>query len=302
MVMDSEYSKQWAVCQKMIREWLAANIKDQELAAHIWDVWFKDIAISAYDPEQRMVTMTVPNHYVYEYIEQLFVKTVVWALSQAFGNGVNLQYELGCPEPGFADVATWLQEHSAYDSLKDPFRIAIPNAKKRMQDGLRYFLGDKAQWLDGYDKVASWLTDNRGRGLLCVGSSGRGKSLLCQKILPVILGNGGRPIPSVNASELHDRLDELKRERILIIDDLGKEPRLHFGDPDRSFFELCNNAEQTGNLLIVTTNLSTTAMSPEHPSAHFYADNIERRYGTEVLDRLKVITTMARLEGPSLRE
>lgn len=294
MFMEKDYIRLWDDCLAMIRE----RVKNE----YLFEVWFKDVTLDSYSEEENCLVLCVPSSYVYEYLEMYWVRLLSEVIGSRFRPDVQLHYRILPKEPDFVDVATWLQEHSAYDSLKDPFRIAIPNAKKRMQDGLRYFLGDKAQWLDGYDKVASWLTDNRGRGLLCVGSSGRGKSLLCQKILPVILGNGGRPIPSVNASELHDRLDELKRERILIIDDLGKEPRLHFGDPDRSFFELCNNAEQTGNLLIVTTNLSTTAMSPDHPSAHFYADNIERRYGTEVLDRLKVITTMARLEGPSLRE
>lgn len=294
MVMEKEYSALWNDCLAMIRE----RVKNDS----VFEVWFKDVTLDSYSEEDNCLVLCVPSRYVYEYLEMYCIRLLSEVIGSKFKPGVELSYSIQPHEPDFADVATWLQEHSAYDSRRDPFRIATPNAKKRMQDGLKYFLGEKAQWLDGYDKVVSWLTDNRGRGLLCVGSPGRGKSLLCKKILPVILGNGGRPIPIVNASELHDRLDELKRERILIIDDLGKEPRLHFGDPDRSFFELCNNAEQTGNLLIVTTNLSTTAMSPQHPSAHYYADSIEHRYGTEVLDRLKAITTMARLEGPSLRE
>ena len=82
----------------------------------------------------------------------------------------------------------------------------------------------------------------------------------------------------------------------MIIDDLGKEPRRQYGNVDNSFFELCNNAERTGHLLIITTKLSTT------PSDRaLYPESIQERYGAEVLDRLKSITRMVRLEGESLR-
>ena len=115
-------------------------------------------------------------------------------------------------------------------------------------------------------------------------------------MVPVILGNGGRPIPSVSAKDVHTRLEDLKHERICIIDDLGKEPRRQYGNVDNSFFELCNNAERTGNLLIITTNLSTTPYDRT-----LYPSSIQETYGTEVLDRLKTITKMVRLEGQSLR-
>lgn len=294
--MMEDYSKLFSSCLAMIRE------KYGEKYRHWFDVWFGDVRFENYDPESHTLLVQVPSKYVYEYLEMNGAKDICWAAQETFRTNVVLQYRIIATEPSFADVATYLQQHSAYDSRKNPCNIRIDNARKRLEDGLRYFLGEQYLWLPGYDKIADWLTDNRGRGLLCVGSPGRGKSLLVQKILPVILGNGGRPIPIVNARELHGRLDELKRERILIIDNLGKEERMRFGNPDRSFFELCDNAEQTGNLLIVATDLSTTAMSPEHPSAHYYTDNIEHRYGTEVLDRLKAITTMTRLEGPSFRE
>ena len=289
----------------MIREWLAANVKDQQQAAHIYDVWFKDITLYDYDPAQRVVTLLVPSHYVCEYIEQFFVKVMSRVLTTAFQPGVRLQYRLGRQEPSFADVAEYLQQHSAYDTRRDPYHIRIPDAAKRLRDGLHYFLKGREQWLsgtDGYDGIADWLTDNKGRGLLVVGAPGLGKSLICQNILPVILGNGGRPISSVNAKELHARLDELKRERIVIIDDLGKEPRRHYGDIDNSFFELCNNAERTGQLLIITTNLSTTPMPPSHPNANLYPDSILTRYGQEVISRLKATTTVVEILGKDMRK
>lgn len=283
-----DYNKLWEECLRMIRE------KYGDKFRHWFDVWFGDVRFESYDPDTHVLLIQVPSKYVYEYMEMNGAKDIRWATHEVFKDSITLKYRI-LREPTFAEVATYLQQQG-YDSRKDPYHIRIDNARKRMEDGLHYFLKDQAQWLPGYDKIADWLADNKGRGLLCVGTTGRGKSLLCQQILPVILGNGGRPIASIAATDLKSRLDELLHEKIVIIDDLGKEPRKYFGNVDNSFFELCNNAERTGNLLIITTNLSTT------PSDRaIYPESIQERYGAEVLDRLKSITRMVRLEGESLR-
>lgn len=283
-----DYSKLWEDSLAMIRE------KYGDKFRHWYDVWYGDARFESYDPDSHVLLIQVPSKYVYEYLEMNGAKDIRWATQEVFKDSITLNYRI-LREPTFAEVATYLQQQG-YDSRKDPYHIRINNARKRMEDGLHYFLKDQAQWLPGYDKIADWLADNKGRGLLCVGTTGRGKSLLCQQILPVILGNGGRPIASIAATDLKSRLDELLHEKIVIIDDLGKEPRKYFGNVDNSFFELCNNAERTGNLLIITTNLSTT------PSDRaIYPESIQERYGAEVLDRLKSITRMVRLEGESLR-
>lgn len=283
-----DYSKLWEDSLAMIRE------KYGDKFRHWYDVWYGDVRFESYDPDTHVLLIQVPSKYVYEYLEMNGAKDIRWATQEVFKDSITLNYRI-LREPTFAEVATYLQQQG-YDSRKDPYHIRIDNARKRMEDGLHYFLKDQAQWLPGYDKIADWLSDNKGRGLLCVGTTGRGKSLLCQQILPVILGNGGRSIASIAATDLKSRLDELLHEKIVIIDDLGKEPRKYFGNVDNSFFELCNNAERTGNLLIITTNLSTT------PSDRaLYPDSIQERYGAEVLDRLKSITRMVRLEGESLR-
>lgn len=283
-----DYNKLWEECLRMIREKYGDKFRNW------YDVWYGDVRFESYDPDTHVLLIQVPSKYVYEYLEMNGAKDIRWATHEVFKDSITLKYRI-LREPTFAEVATYLQQQG-YDSRKDPYHIRIDNARKRMEDGLHYFLKDQAQWLPGYDKIADWLADNKGRGLLCVGTTGRGKSLLCQQILPVILGNGGRPIASIAATDLKSRLDELLHEKIVIIDDLGKEPRKYFGNVDNSFFELCNNAERTGNLLIITTNLSTT------PSDRaLYPDSIQERYGAEVLDRLKSITRMVRLEGESLR-
>lgn len=278
----------------MIRE------KYGEKFRHWFDVWYGDVQFESYDPDTRTLLVQVPSKYVYEYLEMNGAKDIRWATQEVFKANVVLQYRIIAAEPSFGDVATYLQQHSAYDSRRDPYHIAIPNARKRLEDGLRYFLGDAAQWLPAYDQVAAWLSDNKGRGLLCVGTSGLGKTLLCQKILPVILGNGGRPIASVSAADLKAQFDSLKNERIVIIDDLGKEPRKHYGDTDQSFFELCNHAERTGQLLVITTNLSTTPVSEQFRDR--YPLSIQERYGSEVLDRLRTIVKSIQFAGTSMRK
>lgn len=281
----------WTRCLQVIKE----QLNNQ----HVFDVWFSGIVFERYDEAAKTVTLQVPSNYVYEYLEQYHVPLMQKALNPVFGAGVVLQYRIMKQEPTFANVVEYLQQHG-YNPRRDPYHIRIANARKRLEDGLRYFLGDGYTWLPAYDQVAEWLTDNKGRGLLCLGTPGVGKSLICQKVLPVILGNGGRPITSVSATNLHDRLPELLKERIVIIDDLGKEPAKHYGNVDRSFFELCNNAERTGQLLIITTNLSTTPVPDRWRSQ--YPLSIEERYGQEVLDRLKAITSMVIVDGFSMRK
>lgn len=288
----AEFYNQWQKCLSLIREKL-----DNERA---YNTWFADIYIEHYNSKEKIVTLVLPNKYVYEYLEQHCLKLLGWALTSTFGEGIKLSYRI-IKQPAFADVAAYLHQYG-YDPEKDSCNISIANAKKRMEEGLKYFLKDKpVQWLPEYDKVAEWLNDNKGRGLLVVGAPGIGKTLICKHILPVILGNGGRKIASVNASELHDKLEELKHERIVIIDDLGKEPRKNYGNIDNSFYELCSHAEQTHALLIITTNLSTTPVPKEHPDAALYPDSIQNRYGNEVLDRLKAITKVAIFKGKSMR-
>lgn len=290
--MDTErkmedYSGSWDSCLRQIRDRLGDE--------RVYGTWFACIGFECYDSRENVLTLRVPSHYVYEYLEQYGVRFMAWAVSAAFGNGVRLQYRIVRPDPSFADVAGYLRQHG-YNPDANPYSIAVPDARRRLEDGLRYFLPEGFTWLPAYDRIAEWLTDNKGRGLLCVGAPGLGKSLICRKILPVILGNNGRPVPSVTSHELHEMGPELMRERLVIIDDLGKEPRRHFGETDNTFHELCNNAERNGNLLIITTNLSTTAVS--NP---LYPDSIERRYGPEVLDRLRAIVRSVEFRGASMR-
>lgn len=292
--MDKNQEK-WNRCLQMIREKLVVDT-----TGWVYKTWFEPVAFERYDEAKNEILIQVPDIHVYEYLEHFYssmLKTVVGAVFQP---NPTMLYRIRKQEPTIANIVDYLRKNG-YDPQRDPYNIRIANACKRMEDGLHYFLGDDYTWLPAYDQVAEWLTDNKGRGLLCVGTPGLGKSLICEKILPVILGNDGHPIPRVTGHEICQRIDELMKKRILIIDDLGKEPAEATVNYQRRrpFFELCNNAERNGNLLIINTNLSTTPVQPQWRKA--YPCSIEEYYGHEVLDRLKVITKFVQFTGKSMR-
>lgn len=287
------YPQLWQQCLATIRN----QYPKGEKYDHWFSVWFGDVALDAYDPDKKQLRLRVPSRYVYEFLDSYMLKPLRAALQSTFGEQVALTYRIMPQAPSFADMAAYLQCQSGGGARRDN-RIHLDNAKERLEDGLRYFLKDKPmEWVNGYEDVVKFLTDNDRRGLLIVGTPGLGKSLIACRILPVLLANGVKTPPVVRATDLRKRLEELKRERVVIIDDLGKEPRKHYGDTDQSFYELCDNSERTGAILIITTNLATTPTDDPR-----YSDDIETRYGEAVLSRLNAITHVAVFEGNGLRE
>jgi len=166
--------------------------------------------------------------------------------------------------------------------------------------GLRHYMGDRAQWLPAYDKIALWLTDNQCRGLLCTGNCGLGKSLICCKVLPVLLHHYCRKILTVyDAVSIGPRLQEAKSDALAVIDDLGTEPTeyINYGERHVPFNEITDEAEKRGHLLIITTNLATS--TPAGQGADY--PSIEARYGLRTIDRLRSITKVVKFEGTSFR-
>ena len=274
-----KYQQLWHQCLKLIAE---------TVPPHTFDVWFKDIILESYDPDQHKVLISVPHRYVYEYLEEIHAPLLKHAIVDTFGPGTLLNYRIATTAP--VEPVAVLQQPPAVGQIP---QFSIPNARERLEKGLHHFLGDRAQWLPCYDQVADWLSDNKGRGLLCIGTSGLGKTLVCEKLLPVILGSN---IKTVTADGLYDHIDELLKERCIIIDDLGKEPMKRYGQPDTSFFKLCDAAERQGILLIVTTNLSTNRVN--NP---LYTSSIEERYGRDVISRLRATVKVVEFKGKDMR-
>lgn len=161
-----------------------------------------------------------------------------------------------------------------------------------------------ARWLPCYEQVATWLADNQSRGLLCVGTCGLGKSVICCQALPYLFKRHfDLETMVVTAVDMNRRIDELLkycgRNRIIVIDDLGTEAveTVNFGNRRKPFCELADAAERTGTLLVITTNLRTT----RDPDTRRNYPSIETRYGVPTLDRLRAITKVAVFTGDSMR-
>jgi len=177
------------------------------------------------------------------------------------------------------------------------------DARAKLWSGLRHYMAD-AQWLPAYEDIAAWYADNGGRGLLCTGFCGLGKTRICKDILPKLFQQdfGDRlQLLAVNATDMVPRIDELlafcKHNSIIVIDDLGTEPTEAWVNYRKRnvFFELVNAAEQNGTLLIITTNLPALAVNAQQPS-------IESRYGLPTTDRLRANTRCVVFQGDSLRK
>jgi DNA replication protein DnaC len=278
-----DFQEQWQQCQEKIQQQLQQKNSDP----WVYATWFQPVMFESFDPQKRQLLLTVPSTYVYEFIEHYYVRLMSLVIAEVYGKGVDLRYRILQNGDG-----------APVDFIRTPqYQVPafqIPDAANRLRTELTKRLGDRLQWLPAYDKVASWLSNNKGRGLLCVGTTGLGKSLICRDILPLIFQQS---IVCVDASEIHKRLDELTRQRCVIVDDLGKEDVKVFGQVDHSFYKLCDAAERLGILLIITTNFSTNHVNdPRYPA------NILDRYGNEVASRLRSLIRTIEFEGPDMRK
>lgn len=174
--------------------------------------------------------------------------------------------------------------------IPEKVQICIPNAKDVLWQGIRHFTGGNARWLPEYDEVAAWMSTNQGRGLLCLGSCGRGKSLICAKILPVLLNFYNRRImPVFDAQEMNRIPDEVIKNKLMVIDDLGTENvSVKYGERRMVFPELCDAAEKQGKMIVVTTNLSLS--------------ELRDKYGERTIDRLRAVAKPVLFSGESLRK
>lgn len=172
--------------------------------------------------------------------------------------------------------------------------ISVPNARKVLAGAVKYFIhkidGREAKWLPEYEKVASWLSKNEGRGLFLYGNCGRGKSILCRFALPAILLKYCRKVVTVfDIQDMNRDIDLALSKHILSLDDIGTEElSVKYGERRLAFAEIMDAAEKQGKLVIVSTNLGET--------------ELRERYGDRVLDRIRAVTTRVLFTGKSLRQ
>lgn len=177
-----------------------------------------------------------------------------------------------------------------FNPIPDVVKISIPNAKDNLWEGIKYFTGNRAQWQPEYEDIVRWLSNNEGKGLLCIGNCGRGKTLICGKVIPILFSARCRKIVSYyDAQQMNADIDTVKQKHIICIDDIGTESlSVKYGEKRMAFPELVDEAEKKGKLLIITTNLSLS--------------EIKEKYGERTLDRLRAITIPVVFKGESLRK
>lgn len=177
-----------------------------------------------------------------------------------------------------------------------PARISlrVQNAKQRLYNGLCYMLRQQGepnsvQWLPEYEEIASWLTDNKGKGLLLAGSCGRGKTLIATRVLPLFFAERRLVYNIFNSYDLNSKQREVFGCKILCIDDLGIENEsVKYGERRNIFVELIDSVEKKGKLLVLTTNLNK--------------NEITEKYGTRTIDRIYSCCKIVPFSGNSLRK
>ena len=113
-------------------------------------------------------------------------------------------------------------------------QIKITNARAELEKVMTTIMssmGENLVWLPEYDKVAEWLEDNHGKGLLLYGSCGRGKSLLTRYAIPALIRAFCQRIVSVvDCGSRQVNIDEILRRKFISLDDIGVEvDRIDYG-------------------------------------------------------------------------
>lgn len=172
-------------------------------------------------------------------------------------------------------------------------RIAIPNAREELEKAMTVVMssmGETLVWLPEYDRVAEWLSDNHGKGLLLFGSCGRGKSLLVRYAIPMLIRVFCQRIVSVvDCGSQQGNIDEILRRKLISLDDVGIEvDRVDYGTRRNIVVEAINKAQDNPDtMLVMSSNLS--------------GDAIRERYGDRIFDRVKYLCHRISFNGQSLR-
>ena len=83
--MQKSHQTLWDTCLKLIRH----NVTEQT-----YKTWFEPIVFENFDEKSQTVLVQVPSQYVYEYLEQHYVRLMAWALNNSFKTNVKLAYRL----------------------------------------------------------------------------------------------------------------------------------------------------------------------------------------------------------------
>ena len=79
--MQNSHKALWDNCLHLI---------SQNVTKQIFKTWFEPIVFESYDEEEKTVLVQVPSPYIYEYLEQYYVRLMAWALQNSFKANVRL--------------------------------------------------------------------------------------------------------------------------------------------------------------------------------------------------------------------
>lgn len=173
------------------------------------------------------------------------------------------------------------------------FTFALPNAKEELQEAMSCIarsMGEKLLWLPEYDEVATWLSDNKGKGLFLFGACGRGKSLLTRYALPMIFrAKMNRSLKVVDCAYSGVNIDEVVNYPFLALDDLGaEEDVVNYGTRRQLVSEVICRAQDNPRMFVIA-------------SSNYDGKALKTRYGERVMDRIRYLFYQVSFNGQSLR-
>jgi len=171
-----------------------------------------------------------------------------------------------------------------------PINFRVPGSVTAVYDAMEYFIGPKFEWLSEYGQVAEWLTNNRGLGLCLYGNNGTGKTILVQRVIPLLLFHHCRKIiKCFNYYDLNTKTDSITSMRLISIDDVGVESEgVVYGNKRWVFPEIMDIAEKCGNIVIFSSNLD----------AKGFCD----KYGIRTFERIVATTKRIKFTHKSFRK
>lgn len=82
---DQNYKAKWSNCL----EYCKSRTNEQQFTT-----WFKPVSFSSYDAEKQKLTLGVPSHFFFEYIEEHYARLIYTAIQQEFGPNIKLHYTI----------------------------------------------------------------------------------------------------------------------------------------------------------------------------------------------------------------
>ena len=184
------------------------------------------------------------------------------------------------------DLKSTIQEMRRYGfDYPASIEIKIPDAKTYLGETMKYFVNEEERktfvWLDEYDAVAEWLSDNEGKGLCLYGINGNGKTILIQRVIPILIFRFyNKIVRCYNSNEINSD-EEILKKRLLSIDDVGvEEQAVWYGNKRWIFPEVIDLAEKNKNMVIFSSNLD--------------GKGFIEKYGVRTFER--IVSTTKRIE------